>query len=148
MVAGGLGKVIESASTDGYTQGFDRLQFSSQVIPLQGLSLSSMADLFQDGINLFNSGHYFEAHEVWEDLWRESSGPLRLYYQGLIHAAAGLHHLRKGNHGGARSQLVKSVTKLEQYPEIYCGINKGRLVSDLQKLLRNLTPGVVLIERI
>ena len=27
------------------------------------------------GIVLFNRGDYFEAHEVWEDLWMETAGP-------------------------------------------------------------------------
>src|SRR5438552_2172913 len=46
-----------------------------------------MADLLVDGINFFNTGRYFQAHESWEDLWRETKGPLRLFYQGLVQAA-------------------------------------------------------------
>ena len=29
------------------------------------------------GILFFNEGDYFEAHEVWEDLWAESHGDER-----------------------------------------------------------------------
>ena len=50
---------------------------------------------------LFNDGDYFEAHEVWEDLWAESHGRTRAFYQGLIQAAVGLCHFGNGNLRGA-----------------------------------------------
>lgn len=59
------------------------------------------------GIVLFNAGDFFEAHEVWEDLWAESHGPARRFYQGLIQAAVGLCHFTNGNLGGA-AKLYRS----------------------------------------
>jgi uncharacterized protein len=53
------------------------------------------------GILFFNEHDYFEAHEVWEDLWSESHGQDRRFYQGLIQAAVGLYHFGRGNLGGA-----------------------------------------------
>src|SRR5262249_60698648 len=53
------------------------------------------------GVLLFNAHDFFEAHEVWEDLWAESHGPQRRFYQGLIQAAVGLCHFNNGNLGGA-----------------------------------------------
>jgi len=97
-----------------------------------------MHSLFQEGINFFNAGRYFEAHETWEDLWRETEGPCRLFYQGLIQAAVGLHHLSQGNREGARGQLRKSLGKLEPYPPDCCGINNARLIADLRRTLKDL----------
>lgn len=59
------------------------------------------------GIVLFNAGDYFEAHEVWEDLWAESHGDQRRFFQGLIQAAVGLCHFGNGNLGGA-AKLYRS----------------------------------------
>jgi predicted metal-dependent hydrolase len=106
-----------------------------------------MADLLQDGIIFFNAGRYFEAHEAWEDLWRVSGGPLRLFYQGLVQAAVGLHHLSHGNLNGARAQITKSVSKLEQYPERFCQVDNRKFVSDLQDLLNDLSPRQITIAR-
>src|SRR5579859_6345623 len=53
------------------------------------------------GVLLFNAQDYFEAHEVWEDLWSENHGDERRFYQGLIQAAVGLFHFGGGNLGGA-----------------------------------------------
>jgi predicted metal-dependent hydrolase len=94
-----------------------------------------MPDLMGQGINFFNQGRYFEAHEAWEDLWRETAGASRLFYQGLVQAAVGLHHLRRGNVNGGQAQLTKSVAKLAEYPARFCGIENSRLVSDLRRIL-------------
>ncbi len=53
------------------------------------------------GVLFFNDRDFFEAHEVWEDLWAESHGDERRFYQGLIQAAVGLFHFGGGNLGGA-----------------------------------------------
>src|SRR5262245_4920202 len=54
------------------------------------------------GIDHFNRREYFEAHEVWEDLWHESAGPEAGFFKGLIQAAVSLYHLERGNLSGAR----------------------------------------------
>jgi predicted metal-dependent hydrolase len=107
-----------------------------------------VTDLLEAGINFFNAGRYFEAHEAWEDLWRESGGPLRLFYQGLVQAAVGMHHLSKGNVNGARAQLGKSLEKLRQYPGAFCQLDNSRLVADLQVVLQDLKPAGISISRV
>src|SRR5260370_39393847 len=59
------------------------------------------------GVLLFNAGDFFEAHEVWEDLWAESHGAEHRFYQGLIQSAVGLCHFHNGNLGGA-AKLYRS----------------------------------------
>ena len=83
-------------------------------------------ELYRRGIELFNSGRFYDAHEVLEDAWRENSGPERLFLQGLIQVAVGLHHLSTGNDVGALSLLARAGRNLSQYPEVYCGIELER----------------------
>jgi uncharacterized protein len=104
-------------------------------------------DLLTQGIIFFNDGRYFDAHEAWEDLWRPAGGPLRLFYQGLVQAAVGLHHLSQGNINGARAQLTKSLDKLEQYPDRFCRIDNGKLVAELRQVLADLSPRQIVIAR-
>ena len=105
-----------------------------------------MTDLLTEGINFFNAGRYFEAHESWEDLWRATRGPLRLFYQGLVQAAVGLHHLHQGNLNGGRAQLTKALAKLEEYPAHFCRIENGRFVTELRAILQSdvIKPIVIL----
>jgi hypothetical protein len=107
-----------------------------------------MPDLLEDGIIFFNAGRYFEAHEAWEDMWREARGPLRFFYQGLVQAAVGLHHLSRGNLNGASAQLEKSLSKLEQYPDSFCRLDNRKLILDLRDVLNDLTIRPVRIERL
>jgi predicted metal-dependent hydrolase len=53
------------------------------------------------GVLFFNQRDFFEAHEVWEDLWADSHGDDRKFIQGLLQAAVGLFHFGGGNLGGA-----------------------------------------------
>ena len=47
-------------------------------------SLSS--DAFLWGLDLFNHGYYWEAHQAWEGLWQvaDRDGPLRMLFKGFI----------------------------------------------------------------
>ena len=38
----------------------------------------------RDGLVLFNERHFFEAHEVLEDVWHRERGEPRLFLQGQI----------------------------------------------------------------
>ena len=107
-----------------------------------------MSDRLEAGRNFFNDGHYFEAHEAWEEVWRQTRGPLRLFYQGLVQAAVGLHHLAQGNMNGARSQLEKSISKLEQYPDKFCGLDNLKLTADLRHILSELRPQLICVDRV
>ena len=52
-----------------------------------------------------------------------------------------MHHLGKGNTNGARAQLGKALSKLEQYPDRFCQIENGKLVAALRSLLKDLEAG-------
>ena len=69
------------------------------------VSLSS--DAFVWGLDPFNHGYYWEAHEVWEDLWRvaDRDGPLRMLFKGLILlSAAGVKIRERKKCGGSASR--------------------------------------------
>ncbi|HXX65444.1 MAG TPA: DUF309 domain-containing protein [Bacteroidota bacterium] len=94
-----------------------------------------MEDLFRKGVAEFNGRSFFEAHDTWEELWRESSGENRLFYQGLIQTAVGLYHLTNGNVRGASSQFGKALAKLERYLPTFHGVDTQHLVTQLHQCL-------------
>ncbi len=75
------------------------------------------------GILFFNERDFFEAHEVWEDLWAESHGDERRFYQGLIQAAVGLFHFSGGNLGGARKQYRSSYDYMKACGSPFLGLD-------------------------
>jgi len=82
------------------------------------------------GIEEFNRAYFFEAHETLEDLWRETSGPLRLFYQGLIQLAVALYHLSNGNRRGALNLLSKGLDKLATFQPACQGIDVDTLCGE------------------
>jgi uncharacterized protein len=86
---------------------------------------------YLEGIQHFNECDFFEAHEVWEELWTEYQGPSRRFYQGLIQVAVCLHHFGNGNIRGARKLYHSSRKYLEEYGPTHMGLP---LASFLQQL--------------
>ena len=76
------------------------------------------------GILFFNQGDYFEAHEVWEDLWGGTPGPGRRFYQGLIQAAVALYHFGNGNVRGALKLYRTGRAYMEQFPSPHAGLDR------------------------
>jgi predicted metal-dependent hydrolase len=110
------------------------------------------------GILFFNEQDFFEAHEVWESIWLECTGPERRFYQGLIQAAVGLYHFGNGNVRGAAKLYHSSRKYMEAYPSPYLGLDipvfwnqMERCFAELLASLdpnRSLRPDADLIPRI
>ncbi len=79
---------------------------------------------FLAGVDLFNRREFFDAHEVWEDLWHECAGPDRRFYQALIQAAVAAYHWERGNATGA-ARLYRSGRR---YMEPFRPVNLGLAV--------------------
>jgi uncharacterized protein len=86
---------------------------------------------FAEGIRLFNRGEFFEAHEVWEQAWKAAEGAERIFYQGIIQAAAALLHIQRGNYVGAISVYLRACQKLDQFPALSMGIELGQFRSEM-----------------
>ena len=69
---------------------------------------------FLDATQHFDAGNYFEAHEIWEDLWNEAHGARHAFLQCLIQVAVALHHGRNGNWNGARKLCASALGYLEK----------------------------------
>src|SRR5215472_3994734 len=97
-----------------------------------------MNALFSAGLELFNSGRYFDAHETWEDLWRETQGPEKLLVQALVQSAVALHHASTGNYVGARSVMERSIRNMAGYRRHFGGVDVVEFRTQLQRVLREM----------
>ena len=66
------------------------------------------------GVVLFNQADFFDAHEVFEDLWRSvpRSLPASQHIQGMVQLAVAFHHQSHGNMIGAGSVLERAIRNL------------------------------------
>jgi len=62
------------------------------------------------GVELFNAGYYWEAHEAWEALWHAHGrlGPTATVLKGLIKLAAAGVKIREGRAYGARTLALRA----------------------------------------
>ena len=96
---------------------------------------------YRRGIQLFNREEFYDAHEVWEDVWREAEGREKKFLQGLIQVAVAFHHHSTGNVTGARSLLGRAGKNLAGYPEEFLGIGVADLLESLTKWQAVLSSG-------
>jgi hypothetical protein len=77
------------------------------------------SEVFLWGLDLFNHGYYWEAHEAWESLWQvaERGSSLRMLFKGLILLSAAGVKVREGKraaavrHAGRAAALLRRLMK-------------------------------------
>jgi uncharacterized protein len=79
------------------------------------------------GIEHFNAGRYFQAHEAWEEGWHPAPEPERDFWQGLTQVAVGLTHRLRGNAHGAATLLRRGARRLSHYGETHMGVPVGEI---------------------
>ncbi|HET7442309.1 MAG TPA: DUF309 domain-containing protein [Terriglobales bacterium] len=96
---------------------------------------------FLRGLHLFNESDFFEAHEVWEDVWRAAPAEEKKFLQGLIQLAVGLHHHSTGNRAGAQSLLARGARNLSHYPKDFGGVDLCSLLEEVAGCRQALADG-------
>jgi hypothetical protein len=96
------------------------------------LSPEERERLFREGIDLFNQGRFFAAHEAWEEIWRSTTPEPKDLFQGLIQVAAALHqHLDLKRTQGPRRTLAKARRNLRPFAPAALGIDIGDLLAQV-----------------
>ena len=88
----------------------------------------------REGIGLFNRGHYFAAHEAWEDFYQRAEEAHKPFIEALIQMAAAF-RMRvdfgevKGPVRAARQALIR----LENYRPAYLGVKVTPLMAAVEQ---------------
>ncbi len=97
------------------------------------------------GIDLFNHGYYWEAHEVWEGLWRAAgrTGQLADFLKGLIKLAAAGVKVRQGQPRGVSSHAAGAAAHFRDVAQqlggeetVYLGLRLRDLIAFAAKVER------------
>lgn len=88
---------------------------------------------YLEGIEHFNVCDFYEAHDVWEELWTDYRGPSRTYYQGMIQAAVGLFHFGNGNIRGAKKLYYSVKNYLEPFRPKHLGLDLEKFLSEFDR---------------
>lgn len=76
------------------------------------------------GVDLFNHGYYWEAHEAWEALWNACarSRPAGSFFKALVHLAAAGVKVREGKPRGVKRHARRAA---ELFEETALGLGSG-----------------------
>ncbi len=106
---------------------------------LPGFVASDWCDcqLYLYGVDLFNYGYWWEAHEAWETVWL-AAGPeteVGRAVQGLIQLAAAQLKRFTGSANGAQQLTVTGLEKLPPGERVYLGIELQAFSAEVQRCL-------------
>jgi uncharacterized protein len=88
-----------------------------------------------EGLRLFNTGRYFEAHEALEDAWNEEKRRVRDLYRGILQIAVVYLHITRRNYNGAIKVYTRSQRWLKDWPAICRGIYVEELRADSKAVI-------------
>jgi hypothetical protein len=94
---------------------------SHHVEPIPVAAEASLgSDAFLWGLDLFNHGYYWEAHEAWEGLWQvaDRDGTLRTLFKGLILLSAAGVKIRERKNAAAARHAMRAAAQLRQLMEV------------------------------
>jgi len=97
-----------------------------------------LPDTARHGVELFNEGRYFEAHEALETAWRAEHRPIRLLYQGILQVGVSYHHILRGNYSGALKGMERALSCLEGLPDVCQGVRVDMLRRDASAALAEM----------
>lgn len=89
----------------------------------------------REGIELFNTGKYWKAHEALESAWRQESGEIRHLYRAILQVGVAYLHVQQYNYRGAIMLHKRCQKWLTPFPEYCRGINLGQLRKDFENVI-------------
>ena len=90
------------------------------------------------GVDAFNAGRFFAAHEIWEELWLDTVGTEKALLQGLVQIAAGYAKVESGLRGGALKLLAAGTRHIQPFLPEAEGLDlqslAGAVAADIARL--------------
>ena len=96
------------------------------------------------GLDLFNHGYYWEAHEEWEGLWMAAGkkGPVSEFMKGLIKLTAAGVKIRQAQVEGAQRHASRAVEHFQRCQELAARSDFGGfLLEDLIRFAKYVESG-------
>jgi CheY-like chemotaxis protein len=86
------------------------------------------------GLELFNLGEYFPAHEELEEAWKEDLSPGRDLYRGLLQVAVAYYQISRGSFKGALKMFQRCRQWLDLLPDSCRGVDVAQFRVDAYKV--------------
>jgi predicted metal-dependent hydrolase len=94
---------------------------------LEAACKGPLSPLAARGLQEFNRGEYFEAHETLEEAWMEDDSAGRDLYRAILQVAVAYLQIERGNYNGALKMFLRMRQWLDPLPERCRGIDVASL---------------------
>jgi predicted metal-dependent hydrolase len=91
------------------------------------------SDRFIEGITLFNKALYWEAHEVWEDLWRDQTVEGKEFVDSFMKISEAYTFARRGKMSSAIYLFEKALKQFGEYQSHNCEISAVQIISEIER---------------
>ena len=81
-------------------------------------------------VEKFNAGEYYPQHDLFEEQWMHTTGPVRDLYRAVLQVGIAYFQITRGNHRGAIKMLLRSVQWFALLPDVCQGIDIKQLRED------------------
>jgi predicted metal-dependent hydrolase len=96
----------------------------------------------RDGVKLFNEGRFFESHEVWETLYRDTEEQHKPFVEGLIQLSAACRMIADfGETKGPVKLIYQALIRFESYQPVYMDVKVADLTRTMEAWAKKLEAG-------
>ncbi|MFW5714602.1 MAG: DUF309 domain-containing protein [Brevefilum sp.] len=93
---------------------------------------------FYEGIRLFNQQDFYEAHEYFEDAWRQTFGDEREFFRALLQLSGGFYRLTQNRPEAARKFFAHAHKWLALYPDNFHGFDIAQIRAYTDQLIKTI----------
>jgi hypothetical protein len=93
-----------------------------------------LSELAREGIEQFNRGEYYAAHDALEEAWVVDEGIGRDLYRGILQVGIAYYQIEHGNYRGAVKMLLRVRQWLDPLPDACRGVDVARLRADVDRV--------------
>ena len=90
------------------------------------------------GMQLFNTGEYWLAHEALEEAWKAETDSIRELYRAILQTGVAYLHITRGNYKSAIKMYERVQKWIQPWPEVCRGIEIGQLRRDLDTVIEEV----------
>lgn len=98
-----------------------------------------LSDLARQGIELFNTGQYYQCHDALEEAWKLDETAGRDLYRSILQVGIALYQIEQENYRGAVKMLLRVRQWLEPLPDVCRCVNVAKLRQNTQTIHTELT---------
>ena len=98
----------------------------------------ALPELARQGVQAFNRGEFYDQHDLFEEQWVKTAGPVRDLYRAILQVGVAYYQIERGNYRGALKMLQRSVQWLHPLPDCCQGLDVEELRRDSYALRAEL----------